>query len=66
MQFKDLDLDPAIRRLLVQAELPVEELRDKDVAEAVDCIINRFGGLKAVQGALRGRGAASLRDVIFI
>ncbi|KAG7231425.1 hypothetical protein INR49_011945 [Caranx melampygus] len=57
--FKDLDLDPAIRRLLVQAELPVEELKDKDVAEAVDCIINRFGGLKAVQGALRGRGLAS-------
>ncbi|XP_040889316.1 wiskott-Aldrich syndrome protein [Toxotes jaculatrix] len=53
------DLDPAVRRLLMQAKLPEEELKDKDIAEAVDCIINKFGGLKAVQRELRNKGPVS-------
>ncbi|XP_049439878.1 neural Wiskott-Aldrich syndrome protein [Epinephelus fuscoguttatus] len=53
------DLDPAMRRLLIRARLTEEDLKDKDVAEAVDCIINRFGGLKAVQRELRNRGPVS-------
>ncbi|XP_056245421.1 actin nucleation-promoting factor WAS [Seriola aureovittata] len=53
------DLDPAMRRLLMQAKLPVEELKDKDIAEAVDCIINKFGGLKAIQRELRNKGPVS-------
>lgn len=40
----------------MQARLTEEDLKDKDIAEAVDCIINQFGGLKAVQGELRNRG----------
>ncbi|XP_044032887.1 neural Wiskott-Aldrich syndrome protein isoform X2 [Siniperca chuatsi] len=53
------DQDPAMRRLLMQARLTKEDLRDKDIAEAVDCIINRFGGLKAVQRELWNIGPAS-------
>ncbi|XP_042354236.1 neural Wiskott-Aldrich syndrome protein [Plectropomus leopardus] len=53
------DLDPAMRRLLIQAKLTEEDLKDKDVTEAVDYIINQFGGLKAVQRALRNRGPVS-------
>ncbi|XP_018529062.1 actin nucleation-promoting factor WASL-like isoform X2 [Lates calcarifer] len=52
------DLDPAMRRLLMQAKLPVEDLKDKDIAEAVDCIINKFGGIKAVQRELRNKDIA--------
>lgn len=54
-----MDRDNAIRRLLMQANLTAEDLKDKDVAEAVDCIINQFGGLKAVQRELRNRGPVS-------
>ncbi|KAM9759995.1 actin nucleation-promoting factor WASL [Menidia menidia] len=50
------DLEPTMRRLLMQARLTEEDLKDKDVAEAVDCIIQNFGGLKAVQKELRRRG----------
>ncbi|XP_028262623.1 neural Wiskott-Aldrich syndrome protein isoform X2 [Parambassis ranga] len=53
------DLDPAMRRLLMQARLTEGDLKDKDIAEAVDCIINKFGGLKAVQRELRNRGSVS-------
>ncbi|XP_030584302.1 neural Wiskott-Aldrich syndrome protein [Archocentrus centrarchus] len=53
------DLDPAMRRLLMQAKLTEEDLKGKDIAEAVDCIINKFGGLKAVQRELRNRGSIS-------
>ncbi|XP_051269809.1 actin nucleation-promoting factor WASL isoform X2 [Dicentrarchus labrax] len=41
------------------ARLTEEDLLDKDVAEAVDCIINQFGGLKAVQRELRNKGPIS-------
>ncbi|KAM4588571.1 actin nucleation-promoting factor WAS [Odontesthes bonariensis] len=56
------DMDSAMRRLLMQARLSEEDLKDKDVAEAVDCIINQFGGLTAVQRELRKRdpGAKTL------
>lgn len=47
------DLDPAMMSLLMQAGLTGEE---KDIAEAVDCIINKFGGIRAVQEELRNRG----------
>ncbi|KAM9408212.1 uncharacterized protein KZ484_025136 [Pholidichthys leucotaenia] len=53
------DLDPTMRRLLIQAELTEQDFKDKDIAEAVDCIISKFGGLKAVQRELRGRGPVS-------
>ncbi|XP_026202644.1 neural Wiskott-Aldrich syndrome protein isoform X2 [Anabas testudineus] len=53
------DLDPAMKRLLMQAKLTEEDLKDKDIAEAVDCIINKFGGLKAVQRELNNRGSVS-------
>ncbi|XP_042263645.1 neural Wiskott-Aldrich syndrome protein isoform X2 [Thunnus maccoyii] len=53
------DLDPTMRKLLMRAQLTKEDLKDKDIAEAVDCIINQFGGLKAVQRELRSRGPAS-------
>lgn len=53
------DLDSTIRKLLMQAQLTEEDLKDKDIAEAVDCIINQFGGLKAVQRELRNRGILS-------
>lgn len=53
------DLDPAMRKLLMQAQLTEEDLKDKDIAEAADCIINQFGGLKAVQRELRNRGTLS-------
>ncbi|CAK6955594.1 neural Wiskott-Aldrich syndrome protein isoform X1 [Scomber scombrus] len=49
------DLDPTMRRLLMRARLTEEDLKDKDIAEVVDCIINQFGGLKAVQRELRNR-----------
>lgn len=51
VKFKDLD--PAMTKLLMQARLTEEE---KDIAEAVDCIINNFGGLKVAQRELRNRG----------
>ncbi|CAK6955595.1 neural Wiskott-Aldrich syndrome protein isoform X1 [Scomber scombrus] len=53
------DLDPTMRRLLMRARLTEEDLKDKDIAEVVDCIINQFGGLKAVQRELRNRGPVS-------
>ncbi|XP_041801665.1 neural Wiskott-Aldrich syndrome protein [Chelmon rostratus] len=53
------DLDPSMRRLLMQAKVTEEGLKDKDTAEAVDCIINQFGGLKVVQRELRNRGPVS-------
>ncbi|XP_067443541.1 actin nucleation-promoting factor WASL isoform X2 [Thunnus thynnus] len=53
------DLDPTMRKLLMRAQLTKEDLKDKDIAEAVDCIIKKFGGLKAVQRELRSRGPAS-------
>ncbi|XP_070758276.1 actin nucleation-promoting factor WAS [Enoplosus armatus] len=53
------DQDPVMGRLLMQARLTEEDLKDKDIAEAVDCIINQFGGLKAVQRELRNRGPVS-------
>ncbi|XP_063767597.1 actin nucleation-promoting factor WAS [Eleginops maclovinus] len=53
------ELDPGMRRLLVQASLTEEDLQEKDVSEAVDCIIKQFGGIKAVQRELRNRGPVS-------
>ena len=53
------DLDPSMQRLLLQAKLTEDNLKDKDIAEAVDCIINKFGGLKAVQRELRSKGTIS-------
>lgn len=57
VKFKDLD--PTMRKLLMWARLTEEDLKDKDTAEVVDCIINQFGGLKAVQRELRNRGTLS-------
>ncbi|XP_032370327.1 neural Wiskott-Aldrich syndrome protein [Etheostoma spectabile] len=54
-----LDLDTTMKRLLMQSRLTVEDLKDKEIGEAVDCIINQFGGLKAVQGALKKIGPVS-------
>lgn len=51
------DLDTSMRSLLMQAQLSEKDLKDKDVAEAVDCIINQIGGVSAVQRELRNRGA---------
>lgn len=48
-----------MKKLLMEAKLTKEDLKDKDVAEAVDCIIKHFGGLKAVQRELRNRGTSS-------
>ncbi|XP_008282022.1 neural Wiskott-Aldrich syndrome protein [Stegastes partitus] len=53
------DLDPTMRRLLMQARLTEKDLKDKNVVEAVDFIINQFGGLKAVQRELRNIGSVS-------
>ncbi|XP_061584598.1 actin nucleation-promoting factor WASL-like isoform X2 [Cololabis saira] len=53
------DLDPAMRKMFMKARLSEEDLKDKDVAEAVDYIINQFGGLKAVQRELKRRGPVS-------
>ncbi|XP_012719295.2 wiskott-Aldrich syndrome protein [Fundulus heteroclitus] len=53
------DLDPSMRRLLMEARLSQEDLKNKDVAEVVDCIINQFGGLKAVQRELKKKGPVS-------
>ncbi|KAM3621269.1 uncharacterized protein V6R79_008632 [Siganus canaliculatus] len=47
------DLDAPMRRMLMKANLTDEDLKSKDIAEAVDYIINQFGGLKAVQKELR-------------
>lgn len=47
----------------MQASLTEEDLKEKDVAEAVDCIIKQFGGLKAVQRELRNRGTLSGKHV---
>lgn len=55
MKFQDLDT--SMRSLLMRAQLSEDDLKDKDVAEAVDCIINQFGGVNAVQRELRNRGA---------
>ncbi|XP_027135455.1 wiskott-Aldrich syndrome protein [Larimichthys crocea] len=52
------DLDPTMRRLLMQAKITEEDLKNKDVSEAVDCIIDRLG-LKTVQKELRSRGSVS-------
>ncbi|XP_070704155.1 actin nucleation-promoting factor WASL isoform X1 [Pempheris klunzingeri] len=52
-------LDPHMRKLLMQAKFSEKDLKDKDIAEAVDCIINQFGGLQAVQRELRNRGPVS-------
>ncbi|XP_043979300.1 neural Wiskott-Aldrich syndrome protein [Gambusia affinis] len=53
------DLDPGMKKLLMEARLSEEDLKNKDVAEVVDCIINQFGGLKAVQKELKKKGTAS-------
>ncbi|XP_047438183.1 neural Wiskott-Aldrich syndrome protein [Mugil cephalus] len=53
------ELDPVMRKLLIQARLTEEDLKNKDIAEAVDCIINRYGGLHAVQRELRKAGPVS-------
>ncbi|XP_030276796.1 wiskott-Aldrich syndrome protein [Sparus aurata] len=53
------DLDTSMRSLLMRAQLSEDDLKDKDVAEAVDCIINQFGGVNAVQRELRNRGPVS-------
>ncbi|KAM4583506.1 actin nucleation-promoting factor WASL [Fundulus diaphanus] len=53
------DLDASMRRLLMEAQLSEEDLKNKDVAEVVDCIINQFGGVKAVQRELRKKGPVS-------
>lgn len=45
-----------MKRLLMEASVSEEDLKNKDVAEVVDCIINQFGGLKAVQRELRKKG----------
>lgn len=41
----------------MQAKITEEDLKNKDVSEAVDCIIDRLG-LKAVQKELRSRGTS--------
>lgn len=48
-----------MRRLLMQSRLTMEDLKDKEIGEAVDCIINQFGGLKAVQRELKKIGILS-------
>ncbi|XP_039654104.1 neural Wiskott-Aldrich syndrome protein isoform X1 [Perca fluviatilis] len=53
------DLDSTMRRLLMQSRLTMEDLKDKEIGEAVDCIINQFGGLKAVQRELKKIGPVS-------
>ncbi|XP_032406420.1 wiskott-Aldrich syndrome protein isoform X1 [Xiphophorus hellerii] len=53
------DLDPDMKKLLMEARLSEEDLKNKDVAEVVDCIINQFGGLKAVQKELKKKGTVS-------
>ncbi|XP_029989876.1 neural Wiskott-Aldrich syndrome protein isoform X2 [Sphaeramia orbicularis] len=53
------DLDPAMRRLLMQVKLTEDDLKNKNVSEAVNSIINQFGGLKAVQRELNRKGSAS-------
>lgn len=45
-----------MKKLLMEARLSEEDLKNKDVAEVVDCIINQFGGLKAVQKELKKKG----------
>ncbi|KAM7402044.1 hypothetical protein PAMP_017315 [Pampus punctatissimus] len=57
VKFKDPD--PVMRKLLIRARLTEEDLKNKDIAEAADWIINEFGGLKAVQRELRKREPAS-------
>ncbi|XP_017271413.3 wiskott-Aldrich syndrome protein-like [Kryptolebias marmoratus] len=52
-------LDPVMISLLKQANLTEEDLKSKDVAELVDCIISQFGGLKAVQTELRRKSTGS-------
>lgn len=54
-------LEPSMSRPLMQARHIEEDLKDKDTAEAVDCIINQTGGLKAVQRESRNRGTSSLK-----
>lgn len=53
------DLDAGMKRLLMEARLSEEDLKNKDVAEVVDTIINQFGGVKAVQRELRKKGPVS-------
>ncbi|KAM8757518.1 actin nucleation-promoting factor WASL [Acanthopagrus schlegelii] len=53
------DLDTSMRNLLMQAQLSEDDLKGKDVAEAVECIINQIGGVKAVQRELRKKGPVS-------
>ncbi|KAK5612071.1 hypothetical protein CRENBAI_000737 [Crenichthys baileyi] len=53
------DLDPGMSRLLMKARLSEEDLKSKHVAEVVDCIINQFGGLEAVQRELKKKGPVS-------
>ncbi|XP_008408099.1 wiskott-Aldrich syndrome protein [Poecilia reticulata] len=52
-------LDPDMKKLLMEARLSEEDLKNKDVAEVVDCIINQFGGLKAVQKELKKKSTVS-------
>ncbi|MEQ2222496.1 hypothetical protein ILYODFUR_026974 [Ilyodon furcidens] len=53
------DLDPGMSRLLMKARLSEEDLKNKHVAEVVDCIIKQFGGLEAVQRELKKKGPIS-------
>ncbi|RVE73253.1 hypothetical protein OJAV_G00048860 [Oryzias javanicus] len=55
-----VDLDPAIERVLAQAGLRKDDLKDKDVSEAADLIISRFGGVKAVQQELKKAASQTL------
>lgn len=43
----------------MQARLTEEDLKDKDIAETGDRIVNQFGGVKAVQRERRNRGTPS-------
>lgn len=51
-----MDLDPAIERVLVRAGLSKDDLKNRDVTEAVDLIFARSGGVKAVEQELRKAG----------
>ncbi|KAF6732971.1 Neural Wiskott-Aldrich syndrome protein [Oryzias melastigma] len=55
-----VDLDPAIERVLARAGLRKDDLKDKDVSEAADLIISRFGGVKAVQQELKKAASQTL------
>ncbi|XP_020558687.1 neural Wiskott-Aldrich syndrome protein-like [Oryzias latipes] len=55
-----VDLDPAIERVLVRAGLSKDDLKNRDVTEAVDLIFARSGGVKAVEQELRKAASQTL------